>query len=343
MVPVGCAYPPGLIVHCWDFLNILFSSTSASECILCCRRTTLRPTHMPTLMFLWSLGTRCFTFSGTWAGDTREGNLIISVSCQVRDSTSQPEMVALSWKSFVDRTLPYSKLVQCLQENFGQMESSFRPCQSLTDVSSFSNLPAVPHLSVQTDCSTLCRDFPSPEPRVLVPKRFSGDCKKFWANSCELYFSLLFHTFSLEVTNVGFIISLLQNETQSWVHLLLEQCDPTLATLDSFFSAMSQVYTDPFQHQTAEAILKPGTRIHFFFIQPSRLNENKTKELARSSIQIDQCLWEKQLERISIPCIDWLTGIITFPSNCCQTHCTPNKPMLATPLRSFDHDCEVMK
>lgn len=63
-----------------------------------------------------------------------------------------------------------------------------------------------------------------PEPRVPTPEKFSGDRTKFLAfrSSCQLYFALQPRTFSLEATKVGFVISLLQGEPQTWAHRLLE-------------------------------------------------------------------------------------------------------------------------
>ncbi|KAM5180717.1 protein LDOC1-like [Mantella aurantiaca] len=64
---------------------------------------------------------------------------------------------------------------------------------------------------------------PSPEPRVPTPDRFSGNRSKFrsFRHSCQLYFSLQPRTFSVESTKVGFIISLLQGESQTWAHRLM--------------------------------------------------------------------------------------------------------------------------
>lgn len=53
---------------------------------------------------------------------------------------------------------------------------------------------------------------------------------------------------------MGFLISLLQAKPQAWAHHLREQCAPALSSVSSF-SAMAQLYADPFRHQTAEAML----------------------------------------------------------------------------------------
>ncbi|XP_073485047.1 protein LDOC1-like [Aquarana catesbeiana] len=86
-----------------------------------------------------------------------------------------------------------------------------------------------------------------PEPRVPTPKKFAGECSKYrdFRNACKLYFSLQPRTLSLEATKVGFVISLLTGEPQTWAHRLLEQKSGSLDNLDAFFSVMSQLYEDP--------------------------------------------------------------------------------------------------
>lgn len=96
-----------------------------------------------------------------------------------------------------------------------------------------------------------------PEPYVPTPERFSGEhskCRGFH-DTCNLCFALQPHTFSLEATNMGFVISLLQNEPQSWAHHLLEQKAAELTYLTTFFNAMAQLYEDPQLSATAEAAL----------------------------------------------------------------------------------------
>lgn len=97
----------------------------------------------------------------------------------------------------------------------------------------------------------------SPEPRVPIPEKFSGDRSKFrtFRNACELYFSLLPLTFSRENTKVGFVVSLLLGDPQAWAHHLLEEHHVSLDSLSSFFDAMSLLYDDPQQTSTAEAAL----------------------------------------------------------------------------------------
>ena len=97
-----------------------------------------------------------------------------------------------------------------------------------------------------------------PEPRVPTPEKFSGNRSSFRAfrNSCELYFALQPRTFSLEVTKVGFVISLLTGEPQTWAHRLLERKDESVTNLTTFFDAMAQLYEDPQLSATAEAALR---------------------------------------------------------------------------------------
>lgn len=94
-----------------------------------------------------------------------------------------------------------------------------------------------------------------PEPRIPTPERFSGDRTKFHAfcNACQLYFMLQPCTFSLEATKVGFVISLLQGEPQTWAHYLLEKEHVKLSTLNIFFDTMAQLYDDPQCSASAKA------------------------------------------------------------------------------------------
>lgn len=54
---------------------------------------------------------------------------------------------------------------------------------------------------------------------------------------------------------MGFVISLLTGEPQTWAHRLLEQKAASLDTLATFFATMSQLYEDPQQTATAESAL----------------------------------------------------------------------------------------
>lgn len=96
-----------------------------------------------------------------------------------------------------------------------------------------------------------------PESRVPTPEKFPREQSKFRAfrNTCELYFALQTRTFSLEATKVGFIVSLLLGEPQTWAHRLLEQKAEILTNLTTFFDTMAQLYKDPQLSATAEAVL----------------------------------------------------------------------------------------
>lgn len=78
-----------------------------------------------------------------------------------------------------------------------------------------------------------------PEPRVLASKCFLEDQRKCRAfkNACQLYLAFQPRTCSVETVKVGFIISLLPNEPQSWVHNLVEQKSPALNPVSAFFNA----------------------------------------------------------------------------------------------------------
>lgn len=147
-----------------------------------------------------------------------------------------------------------SNIVQKLQENLSRMEERFPYNENVT-------LACAPLLVsdsyTQTEPGLFHEAASAPEPRVPIPERFSGDRKRFRTlrNSCELYFSLLPRIFTSENIKVGFIIMLLLDEPLSWAHHLREQHDPVLTTTDFFFSAMAQLYADPFYRQTAESML----------------------------------------------------------------------------------------
>lgn len=72
---------------------------------------------------------------------------------------------------------------------------------------------------------------------------------------CILYLALQPWTFAIETVKVGFLISLLSDEPQTWAHSLWEQKSPVINTVDTFFAAMAQLYEDPQCTVTAEAAL----------------------------------------------------------------------------------------
>lgn len=96
-----------------------------------------------------------------------------------------------------------------------------------------------------------------PSPGYPSPTGFLGEHSQFrtFRNACELYLALQPRTFSLEVTKVGFLISLLSGEPETWAHRLLEQKAESLNHLTTFFAAMYQLYEDPQQTATAESAL----------------------------------------------------------------------------------------
>ena len=142
-----------------------------------------------------------------------------------------------------------TQAVKSLQEGYTQLEQRVQTLAtpaSTAAPSASGTAPAAPSVVMLL-----------PEPRVPAPERFSGDRGKFrsFRNACELYFALQPRTFSLETTKVGFIISLLQGEPQSWAHRMLEKNDVLLQSMSAFFGAMAKLYDDPQRTTTAEAAL----------------------------------------------------------------------------------------
>lgn len=227
-----------------------------------------------------------------------------------------------------------AQAVKDLQQGYTQLEGRL---QTLTGAATPQG-PPLASASSQGSSPAPAMVMLPPEPRVPTPDRFLGERSKFRAfrNACELYFALQPHTFSLEATKVGFVISLLQGEPQSWAHRLLEQKAECLSNLTSFFSAMAQLYEDPQQTASAEAALyalQQGRRAVEDYVSEFRrwafdtnlsnaalryqfhmgLSEPLKDELARVgvpptletlidlSIQIDRRLREQRLERASTP------------------------------------------
>lgn len=141
-----------------------------------------------------------------------------------------------------------TQAVKSLQEGYSRLE------EQVQALSSSSNPQGASSPGFQSSPSIVMLP---PEPRVPTPEKFAGERSKYRAfhNSCELYFALQPRTFSLEATKVGFVISLLTGEPQTWAYRLLEQKSISLDSLDNFFGAMSQLYEDPQLTATAEAAL----------------------------------------------------------------------------------------
>lgn len=95
------------------------------------------------------------------------------------------------------------------------------------------------------------------EPKVSLPDRFCGDRKSFvnFRESCKLYFRLRPRSSGGEQQRVGWIISLLQGDPQSWA-FSLASTDPALSSVDAFFSALGLIYDDPDRQASAETNMR---------------------------------------------------------------------------------------
>lgn len=239
-----------------------------------------------------------------------------------------------------------TQAVQSLQDNYNRLEGQV---QSL----------AGPNPLASSSAATPAQTAPGPsvvmlppEPKVPTPDRFSGDRTKFRAfrNACKLFFALQPRTFSLEATKVGFVISLLQGEPQTWAHRLLEGDSALTQSLSSFFEAMAQIYEDPQQTATAESalfMLQQGRRSAEDYIMDFRrwsadtqwndaalhhqfrlgLSEGLKDELARVgvpdtlealinlTIQIDRRIRERRSERSALQSRPiWMTARAPLPA-----------------------------
>lgn len=176
----------------------------------------------------------------------QEATLVISDSAvryvTVQSSHMESERGASAMDALCQQIANLTQAVQGLQDGYQRLEQQL---ESLSPSTSAHR--TAPASSVSASTPTVV--VPPPEPRVPAPERFMGDCSKFRAfrNACHLYFPLQPRTFSLESTKVGFIISLLQGEPQTWAHHLLEQ--------DSFLDEIAKLYDDPQHTTTAEASL----------------------------------------------------------------------------------------
>uniref|UniRef100_A0A803JAE8 Retrotransposon gag domain-containing protein n=1 Tax=Xenopus tropicalis TaxID=8364 RepID=A0A803JAE8_XENTR len=185
--------------------------------------------------------------------------------------------------------------------------------------------------------------LPAPEPKVPLPDKFSGDRSTFrtFVNACKLLFMLQPQTYSTEQVKVGVVMSLLRGQPQSWAFRLMEQQNACLLTVDAFFQAMAVLYDDPHRVATAEAALRnlrQGTRpVEDFtmnfrkFAADTDWNQAALKhqfrlglsatlkdelarvgvpdsleELIQLSIQIDQRLRERRLEKASSFPASWV-------------------------------------
>uniref|UniRef100_A0A803JNP5 DUF4939 domain-containing protein n=1 Tax=Xenopus tropicalis TaxID=8364 RepID=A0A803JNP5_XENTR len=137
-----------------------------------------------------------------------------------------------------------TQAVQDLQGGYQQMQTQIQalaqprePLPGSASMSAASQVRATPTSHVQL----------APEPKIVLPEKFSGDRKLFrtFVNSCHLTFTLNPRTYASESVKVGFVISLLSGEPQVWAHRLLEQRSPLLGDLNAFLQAMAVHYDDP--------------------------------------------------------------------------------------------------
>lgn len=166
---------------------------------------------------------------------------------------SEPEQGTSPMQELCLHLAGLTQAVKSLQEGYTRLEERVQVLSSPTGIQ---GTPQVSTSSTGTASSPTVVMLP-PEPRVPTPEKFAGERSKFRAfrNSCELYFALQPRTFSLEATKVGFVISLLSGEPQTWAHRLLEQKADVLTNLTTFFNTMAQLYEDPQLSATAEAAL----------------------------------------------------------------------------------------
>jgi len=107
-------------------------------------------------------------------------------------------------------------------------------------------------LQVQEDLQVSTPESPpvtpgsAPEPKVPLPDFFYGDRKKFFLfrEGCKMYFSLRPRSFGTEAQKVGFVMSLLREEPQTWAFSLPPD-SPLRSSLDTFFVALAQIYDEP--------------------------------------------------------------------------------------------------
>ena len=245
---------------------------------------------------------------------------------------TEPAREASPLEEICQHLAALSQTVKSLQDGYTQLEERLRSTTLQGDPPVLSASSPAAALSAPASGPTVV--MLPPEPRVPAPEKYSGDRGKFRAvrNACQLYFSLQPRTFSLEATKVGFVISLLLGEPQSWAHRLLEEGSPHLNSLRSFFEAMTQLYDDPQRSSTAEAalhVLQQGRRPVEDYVTDFRrlssdtswneaalryqfrlgLSEGLKDELARvgvpnaledlisQAIQIDRWLRERRAER----------------------------------------------
>lgn len=165
---------------------------------------------------------------------------------------TEPEQGASPMEELCMHLAGLTQAVKSLQEGYTRLEERVQVLSGPTETQGSS----LPSTSASSTTSPTVVMLP-PEPRVPTPEKFSGERSKFKAfrNACKLYFALQPRTFSLEATKVGFVISLLLGDPQTWAHRLLELKAEVLTNLTTFFDAMAQLYEDSQLSATAEAAL----------------------------------------------------------------------------------------
>ena len=93
--------------------------------------------------------------------------------------------------------------------------------------------------------------------RMPLPLKFNGDRRHYrgFLNQCRIYFQMQPAAFTSDRKKVLFIINLLTEEALAWASPYVEKDDVVLDNLDSFVTAMNQVFDDPNRCATAEAKL----------------------------------------------------------------------------------------
>lgn len=144
---------------------------------------------------------------------------------------SEPEQGTSPMEELCAHLAGLTEAVKNLQQGYTRLEERVLTLSNPIGAQGASSAPA-PSVGPSSTVVML-----PPEPKVPTPERFFGNRHKFRAfrNSCELFFALQPRTFSVEATKVGYVISLLSGDPQTWAHRLLEQKDISLTTLSTFF------------------------------------------------------------------------------------------------------------
>ncbi|XP_053551442.1 uncharacterized protein LOC128642688 [Bombina bombina] len=96
------------------------------------------------------------------------------------------------------------------------------------------------------------------EPQVSPPEKFHGDRSQYreFKNACLLMFALKPHTYPTDRVRVLTTISYLRGEPRTWANTFFENNEEILNSLENFFTAMGQLYEDPYKQLTAETAMR---------------------------------------------------------------------------------------